>query len=96
MAVTEVDQYDLVGLGPDAEGWRAIAGGAAIPVIAWGVFHWTKRSESDGSITGDFGRVMAGLVAQIQPGGPVGGFLCAAELLGFSGYLSPQMPDPHG
>lgn len=96
MALTELDQYDLVSLGPDASGWRAIANGAAYPVVAWGVFHLTKRSEADGSVVADFGKVVAGVVAQNHPGGPVGGFVCAAELLGFGGYLSPQMPDPGG
>ena len=34
MAAAEIDRYDLVSLGPDAAGWRAVANGTTIPVIA--------------------------------------------------------------
>jgi hypothetical protein len=94
MAAAEIDRYDLVSLGPDAAGWRAVANGTTIPVIAWGVFRWTKRRKSDGSLVEDLGTIMAGVVADSHPGGPAGGFLCAAGLLRMDGYLSPQMPDP--
>jgi hypothetical protein len=91
----EVDRFDLVSLGPDATGWRAVANGKVVPVISWGVFHWTKRRESDGGVVTDFGKIMAGVIANARPGGPVDGFACANGVDKFDGYLSPQMPDPH-
>jgi hypothetical protein len=94
MAVAEIDQYDLVSLGPDATGWRVVAGGSVIPIVAWGVFHWTKRRKSDGSLVENLGNIMAGVIANVQPGGPIRDFGCAAGLSKLDGYLSPQMQDP--
>ena len=67
MAVAEIDQYDLVSLGPDATGWRVMAGGSVTPIIAWGVFHWTKRRKSDGSLVENLGNIMAGVIANVSP-----------------------------
>jgi hypothetical protein len=65
-----------------------------IPIIAWGVFHWTKRRKSDGSLVENLGNIMAGVIANVQPGGPIRSFSCAAGLSKLDGYLSPQMQDP--
>jgi hypothetical protein len=92
MAAAEVDRYDLVSLGPDATGWRAVIRGSAnpSPVIAWGVFHHTIRRKSDGSVVKDLGRIMAGVLAKRHSSiGPVTDFFCAAESPEFEGYLSP-------
>jgi hypothetical protein len=100
MAAAELNQYDLVSLGPDATGWRAVINGSPVPVIAWGVYHWTKRRESDGSVVQDMGRIVSGVIANTQsvtaagPAAIIKGFFPAVSAK-LDGYLSPQMPNPH-
>ena len=89
MTAAETDRYDLVSLGPDAHGWRAVTRDGEVAVIAWGVFHHTRRSP-DGSVVKDMGRIMAGVLANSDAhGSHVVDFFCAAELPDLEGYLSP-------
>jgi hypothetical protein len=76
--------FELISISPADPGWRAVfsGGGAAAPVVAWGVFH--KRQG-----TTDLGTSMEGLIADYQPGGPIRYFDCAAAASNFEGYLSP-------
>lgn len=85
--------FELIGLCSTEPGWRAVfsgGGDAIVRVAAWGVF----RKWQDGK---DLGTSMEGLVPDVQPGGPVRSFECAADASNFEGYLAPEMPGPaHG
>jgi hypothetical protein len=96
------EHYDLVSLGPEAAGWRAVVQGAddpdgsVVPLALWGVFHWTTRKSDGITIVKDNGNIVAGLVGDSiapKPNAPFGDFLCIAGP-GLIGYLSPQMADP--
>jgi hypothetical protein len=86
-------RFELISLCPAEPGWRAVfshGDGSTARVVAWGVF----RKWRDGE---DLGTSMEGIVGNVQPGGPVRSFECIADVSGFEGYLTPDMPGPsHG
>lgn len=78
--------FELISICPAEPGWRArFTGGGDGAIMAWGVFR--KRQG-----TTDLGTSMEGIVADVQPHGPVRAFACAAAASNFDGYLSPSMP----
>ena len=80
--------YELVSLGPPANGWRATYsnGSSDVPLAFWGVFRKTRHA--NGHVE-DLGTSMEGIWADSQPHGPVRSFNCAADSDGFEGYLPP-------
>jgi hypothetical protein len=97
-----LEHYELISLGPEATGWRAVLQGTDRPegtvirLAFWGVFHWTTRKPDGTTVVQDNGNIMAGLVGDSiapKPDAPFGDFLCVAgpDLIG---YLSPQMANP--
>jgi len=72
--------FEFVGLGPPAEGWRAIYrdedyGTVFVqPLVTWALFHFTLRDEC-GEVVEDWGNVMEGVVWDRSPFGSV--FDCA-------------------
>ena len=89
--------FEFVGLGPPAEGWRAIYrdedyGTVFVqPLVTWALFHFTLRDEC-GEVVEDWGNVMEGVVWDRGPFGSV--FDCAAGPSNIVGYLEPGAPPP--
>jgi hypothetical protein len=85
--------FELISLCPAEPDWRIVFSESSsgsvftVPVVAWGVFRKRRGSE-------DLGTSMEGLLADVQPGGPVRSFSCAAATSNFEGYLAPNMPEP--
>jgi hypothetical protein len=82
--------FEALSLASAAAGWRAVysgGGGAfAVPLVSWGVFRKTAAGAPV--------EVIAGVVPDRQPGGPIRFLVCAEEQSNFEGYLEPGEPDP--
>jgi hypothetical protein len=83
--------FEAVGLAPAVDGWRAVYSGSggtfAVPLVCWGVF----RKTTSGAPAEN---VIAGVVSDRQPGGPIRFLVCAEEQSNFEGYLEPGEPNP--
>jgi hypothetical protein len=82
--------FEAISLAPAADGWRAVLSGNGaftVPLVCWGVFRKTAAGAPAEN-------VIAGVVADRQPGGPIRFLVCAEEMSNFEGYLSPGEPDP--
>jgi hypothetical protein len=89
--------FEFIGLGPPAEGWRAVyrdeqCGTLFVqPLVTWALFHHTWRDEC-GEVVEDWGNVMEGVVWDRGPWDSV--FDCAARPSNFVDYLEPGAPPP--
>jgi hypothetical protein len=83
--------FEAISLAPAADGWRAVLSGGSgaftVPLVCWGVFRKTAAGAPAEN-------VIAGVVTDRQPGGPIRFLVCAEEMSNFEGYLSPGEPDP--
>jgi hypothetical protein len=83
--------FEVIGLGPPADGWRAIFSGdngaSIAPLVCWGVLRKKTPGQPDQTL-------ISGVITDRQPGGPIRFLIAAAELDNFEGYLEPGEPDP--
>lgn len=83
--------FEVISLGPSADGWRAIFssdGGRSIaPLVCWAAFRKKTPGQLDETL-------ISGVWADSSPGGPVRFLLPAAAEADFEGYLPPGHPDP--
>jgi hypothetical protein len=83
--------FDVISLGPPADGWRAIfsadSGAQIAPLVCWGAFRKKTPGKPDETL-------ISGVVAGSSPGGPVRFLVPAAGAANFEGYLEPGQPDP--
>ena len=83
--------FEVISLGPPADGWRAIFSGSSgtgiAPLVCWGGFR--KKTLGHPDIT-----LISGVIADSSPGGPVRFLIPAAGTANFEGYLEPGQPDP--
>jgi hypothetical protein len=82
--------FEVIGLGPAADGWRAIFSGdngaMTQPLVCWGAFRKKTPGHQDETL-------ISGVVTDRQPGGPVRFLVPAAGAANFEGYLEPGQPD---
>jgi hypothetical protein len=82
--------FEVISLGPPADGWRAIFSGSGTgiaPLVCWGAFR--KKTPGHPDMT-----LISGVIADSSPGGPVRFLIPAAGTANFEGYLEPGQPDP--
>jgi hypothetical protein len=83
--------FEVISVALAADGWRAVfsgSGGPFVhPLVCWGVFRKTAAGAPAEN-------VVAGVLAERQPGGRVRSLFCAEEAEHFDGYLAPDEPDP--
>jgi hypothetical protein len=83
--------FEVIGLGPPADGWRAIFSGdggpGTEPLVCWGAFRKRTPGHPDETL-------ISGVVTDSSPGGPVRFLIPAAGVANFEGYLEPGQPDP--
>jgi hypothetical protein len=84
--------FEVIGLGPSADGWRAIFSGDNGPqtelLVCWGAFRKKTPGHPDQTL-------ISGVVPDRAPGGPVRFLVPAAEAANLEGYLEPGQPDTH-
>ena len=89
--MTEPTTFEVISLGPPADGWRAIfssSRGAEIgTLVCWGAFRKMTPGQPDETL-------ISGVIADSSPGGPVRFLIPAAGAANFEGYLEPGQPDP--
>jgi hypothetical protein len=82
--------FEVIGLGPAADGWRAIFssdnGAMSEPLVCWGAFRKKTPGHPDETL-------ISGVVPDSSPGGPVRFLVPAAGAANFEGYLKPGQPD---
>lgn len=83
--------FDVIGLGPAADGWRAIfssdSGWQIAWLVCWGAFVKKTPGQPDETL-------ISGVITDSSPGGPVRFLIPAAGAANFEGYLEPGQPDP--
>jgi hypothetical protein len=83
--------FDVIGLGPAADGWRAMfssdSGWQIAPLVCWGAFVKKTPGQPDETL-------ISGVVTNSSPGGPVRFLVPAAGGTNFEGYLEPGQPTP--
>jgi hypothetical protein len=83
--------FEVVGLGPAADGWHAIfsgdSGAMTQPLVCWGAFRKKTPGQHDETL-------ISGVVTDRQPGGPVRFLVPAAGAANFEGYLEPGQSLP--
>jgi hypothetical protein len=82
--------FEVIGLGPSADGWRAIFSGDngpfTQPLVCWGAFRKRTPGQPDQTL-------ISGVVTDRQPGGPIRSLDPAEGATNFVGYLEPGQPD---
>ena len=83
--------FEVVSLGPPADGWRAIFSGnggpQTAPLVCWGTFRKKTPGHPDETL-------ISGVIANNSPGGPVRFLIPAAGQANFEGYLAPDQHEP--
>jgi len=83
--------FEVISLGPSADGWRAIFSGdngaVAEPLVCWAVFRKNAAGQPDETL-------ISGVCADSSPGGPVRFLVPAAAAANFEGYLAPGQSGP--
>jgi len=83
--------FEVISLGPSADGWRAIFSGdngaVAEPLVCWAAFRKNAAGQPDETL-------ISGVCADSSPGGPVRFLVPAAAAANFEGYFPPGHPDP--
>ncbi len=81
--------FELIGIGPSADGWRAIfssTGGQSLaPLVCWAAYRKKTTGQPDETL-------ISGVVADSSPGGPVRYLIPAAAEANFEGYFAPGQP----
>jgi hypothetical protein len=83
--------FEVISLGPSADGWRAIvstdSGQSIMPLVCWAAFRKKTHGQPDETL-------ISGVWADSSSGGPTRFLIPAAAATGFEGYFPPGHPDP--